>query len=68
MSASYPAPAQAAVGRAEAPRRAYRVPTVRELPRRWDPLADCEIVVHSAGDADPRLRRAMTPAPTGGLV
>jgi hypothetical protein len=28
------------------PRRGHRVPTVRELPRRWDPRTDAEVVVY----------------------
>jgi hypothetical protein len=57
MSAAYPTLTQAAAGRAGAPRRGYQMPTVRELPRRWDPLADHEIVVHPPGTAAVRLRR-----------
>jgi hypothetical protein len=57
---------QAALDRPGAPRRAYQLPTVRELPRRWDPLADREIVVHSAGSA--RLRGPTTSAHTGPVV
>jgi hypothetical protein len=31
---------------ARPPRRGHRVPQVRELPRRWDPRTDAEIVVY----------------------
>ena len=31
---------------ARPPRRGHRVPTVRELPRRWDPRTDAEVVVY----------------------
>jgi hypothetical protein len=30
------------------PRSGYSVPVVRELPRRWDPLADTEVVIREA--------------------
>ncbi len=61
MSPSHATPA--ALDRPGALRRAYQLPTVRELPRRWDPLADREIVVHAAGSA--RLRRPEMSAHTG---
>jgi hypothetical protein len=38
------------------PPRCYARPTVRELPRRWDPLAEREMVVPSWADAY-RIRR-----------
>jgi hypothetical protein len=31
---------------ARPPRRGHRVPTVRELPRRWDPRTAAEVVVY----------------------
>ena len=38
----------AAVGSRRPVRRGYELPTVTELPRRWDPLREAEVVVRNA--------------------
>jgi hypothetical protein len=47
-TAAHRGPYRAPTRSPQAPRPGYSVPIVRELPRRWDPLADAEVVVREA--------------------